>query len=785
MNILIDGQTFETPEIHRGIGVYVKNVIEYMLKLDVKHEWYITICDETKLCELSNWTRNKLHVIQGKEFLPGIDFHRNQEYTEKLSDVIQCEKIDVFWIPNPLMVNVLFPKKALACSTYITVYDLIPYLFPIKEWGRNIAAEYSRRIQFLKENENIKKLFISNATKEDYQKEISAKMQGCVTPLAADHSLFYKQKSKEKNENQKHYIMFTGGFDYRKNIDGAIDSFKKAMDKYSYDKEFANYQLIIVGAYTLEIKEKYDEILKGKGLENKVEFTGYIDDKNLADLYQNADIFFFPSLYEGFGLPILEAMLGGAYVVSADNSSLPEVCGGYALLGNAKDINQMADLLYKAYLNKKTESYEDMAKRQEYARSYSWEKTATQTLKYLEQDYGKRFDGEKKNIAILTPWPEQETGIANFVYKIVPYIARYYNVDVYTEADPDIRKKIDEVNVKILSLKDFSENKDNYFRILYEIGNNVEFHKKIFEMFEKYPDVAEIHDLVLEPFFYYAYFLTGEKKKFNELLEMAYGKEGINEYEQLVKKGCSINEQKFPMGEVIVKKANKTIVHNHWSKHQLKDDHTVVIPHACFEEEIPPQIDKDLTEKNVKEKIDIQNQIIIGCFGWVNMNKRPLVVMKAVEKLVLSGKNVKLVFWGKCNCPEAEDYIRNHALQKHIVITGFLNKMEYQAAMNLTDIVVNLRYPSMGESSGTLCESFKCGKPVIVSDINQYREYPDEVCWKLPVDRNEEKILIRYLERLIEQKDVKNALSQNAKNYADNVLSLEQIAYQYYCFLES
>ena len=66
MNILIDGQTFETPEIHRGIGVYVKNVIEYMLKLDVKHEWYITICDETKLCELSNWTRNKLHVIQNR-----------------------------------------------------------------------------------------------------------------------------------------------------------------------------------------------------------------------------------------------------------------------------------------------------------------------------------------------------------------------------------------------------------------------------------------------------------------------------------------------------------------------------------------------------------------------------------------------------------------------------------------------------------------------------------------------------------------------------------------------
>src|SRR5699024_5909066 len=122
--------------------------------------------------------------------------------------------------------------------------------------------------------------------------------------------------------------------------------------------------------------EKANEL----GIKDRIVLTGYISDDELKKLYNKCDLFFFPSFYEGFGLPILEAMLGGAYILSADNSSLPEVCGEYAMFCNAYDVNDMADKLVLALNKSLEESMEDKEKRQQYALSFSWEKTAEQTL---------------------------------------------------------------------------------------------------------------------------------------------------------------------------------------------------------------------------------------------------------------------------------------------------------------------------------------------------------------------------------------------------------------------
>ena len=85
----------------------------------------------------------------------------------------------------------------------------------------------------------------------------------------------------------------------------------------------------------------------------------------------------------------------------------------------------------------------------------------------------------------------------------------------------------------------------------------------------------------------------------------------------------------------------------------------------------------------------------------------------------------------------------------------------------------------MGESSGTLCQQLKAGKPVIVSELNQYTEFPDEVCWKVPVDGYEEHILRKMLEHLITHEETRQQLGANAKRYADTALTCENIAEMY------
>lgn len=782
MNILIDGQTFETPEIHRGIGIYTKNVISNMLKQNYEHVWYIAVSDEKNLEELEPWVRKKLHVIKNSAFCPGVDYERNGQYTKELEDLVNDNQIDLLWIPNMLMVNVLAPIEKLPCRVCVTVYDIIPYIFPVKEWGKTIVEEYHRRLRYLKENENIEVLYISKATERDFEEKIGKVRRSCVTTLAADARRFYQNRDAQTEKT--HIILFTGGFDYRKNIDGAIEAFARAMQLYGSDEEFAKYKLVIVGACNDDVKSKYYERLKKKNLEGKVELTGYISEEELGNLYKKAEIFFFPSLYEGFGLPILEAMLGGCYVVSADNSSLPEVCDGHALMCGVDDVDEMAQMLYKGYKNALAESTEEKNARQDYALGYTWENTAWTTLKFWEDVSAERqtVDTQKERLAILTPWPMLETGIANYVYKIVPYLMKYYEIDIYSEVVSNRVECKEMQGVNIFDLNKFREKNGEYQHVLYELGNNADFHKGIYELFEEVGGVAEIHDFVLTPFFYQGYFMSGNREKFKELLENGYGQEGSKAYQRCTQTSQQPSIEEFPMSHTVANCAERVIFHNHWSAEQLGQGNVGIIPHPCFDkEEMPVQTQTELIER-LKKKYNLENEIVIGCFGWVNENKRPQVVIQAVRELRDKGYRIKLIFWGKSDL-RVPNLIKELNMQKCIHVSGYLEKEEYEAALELTDIVVNLRYPSMGESSGTLCEAFKYGKPVIVSQLNQYNEYPDEVCWKVPICRQEKEVLAKYLEYLIENPDVRKCLGNNALNYAENVLNPEQIARMYYNFL--
>jgi len=93
--------------------------------------------------------------------------------------------------------------------------------------------------------------------------------------------------------------------------------------------------------------------------------------------------------------------------------------------------------------------------------------------------------------------------------------------------------------------------------------------------------------------------------------------------------------------------------------------------------------------------------------------------------------------------------------------------------------LINLRNPSMGEASGTLMHALAAAKPAIVSDNNQYKEFPDKVCWKLIHDENEAQLLCDYLTVLLSNKNVRAAMSENAANYVQSVFALEKVVPQW------
>jgi glycosyltransferase involved in cell wall biosynthesis len=172
----------------------------------------------------------------------------------------------------------------------------------------------------------------------------------------------------------KPYILFTGSLDPRKNLDGLIKAFLKLKREHAIP-----HTLVVVGAHNVNFS-KMDYPLA----DNKILFCGYVNDADLRVLYQETDLFVYPSFYEGFGLPPLEAMACGAPVVASSTSSLPEVCGDAAVYVDPLNVDSIADGM-ASVLNNKGVREILIVKGKERVRMFNWEKCAEEILRIIEE----------------------------------------------------------------------------------------------------------------------------------------------------------------------------------------------------------------------------------------------------------------------------------------------------------------------------------------------------------------------------------------------------------------
>ncbi len=274
-------------------------------------------------------------------------------------------------------------------------YDLIPLLFKDKEkqhrvkgirkYKNSLARNlyWQKYLRTLKQYKYSKKLIaISEASKQDYLGHTKSKQDVRVVHLGTTGFDKSVGASKEIHKlTAKPFILYVGGIDVRKNVVALIDTF------YELKNEFPDMRLLNVG------KEFGFENLLGdqgwhKALSVNSEYAkdiltpGFISDEDLAWLYAKAMAFVFPSRYEGFGLPVLEAMQAGCPVVAYNNSSIPEVAGDAALL--VPDGQTMVPAIKKILQDK--ELRQDLVtKGKKRAAQFTWEKTAKETLAVLEE----------------------------------------------------------------------------------------------------------------------------------------------------------------------------------------------------------------------------------------------------------------------------------------------------------------------------------------------------------------------------------------------------------------
>lgn len=279
--------------------------------------------------------------------------------------------------------------------TIAIFYDLIPYLFRKQELALNKPKDikgkiggqvhWSNYIKNLNKFENAKHIIsISESARNDLLKfdkkipkeKVTTIYLGPNSPVQTNE----KVSPQIKNILKTSYLMYVGGVDYRKNITKLLDTF------FDLKADFPDLKLVTVGK-EFGLKDELKKVGWSKKLDTHKEFKkdilwpGFVNQSELDALYKNAQVYVFPTKYEGFGLPIIEAMQAGCPVISQNNSSIPEVAGNAAVL--IDDNEPMAPHIKKIMEDQKLRD-NLIKKGYSQVKKFSWDKNAKETLDVIK-----------------------------------------------------------------------------------------------------------------------------------------------------------------------------------------------------------------------------------------------------------------------------------------------------------------------------------------------------------------------------------------------------------------
>lgn len=178
---------------------------------------------------------------------------------------------------------------------------------------------------------------------------------------------------------------------------------------------------------------------------------------------------------------------------------------------------------------------------------------------------------------------------------------------------------------------------------------------------------------------------------------------------------------------------------------------------------------------------------MISSFGFVNPFKRISRFLMALYRILRNHPNVRFYCVGEIlghKKPYLDMIIKRYRLDNNVFFTGHIDMETFHKYIIATDLCINLRYPSFGETSATLLRILSYGVPALVSNINQYKEFPDDCCWKVDIDDKEIEELVQFVDVLIKSDTLRRKMSDNAIKFIRNGFDWEDVSKEYYEFVK-
>jgi glycosyltransferase involved in cell wall biosynthesis len=325
---------------------------------------------------------------------------------------------------------------------------------------------------------------------------------------------------------------------------------------------------------------------------------------------------------------------------------------------------------------------------------------------------------------------------------------------------------------------------DQYDAILYHLGNSAA-HNNMYPVFLEKPGIVVLHDFVLHHFFA-AYYLEHLKKPDLYVLEMEYnyGSEGRLIAHTFLRRNSlppwQIAPLAYPLNQRILDKAQGVIVHSRFVRDLVsKSARFLPIRQINLFARI---VDADAVKSKLRRKYRLpEDKVVVASLGFITPAKRMDVTLAAINHL--GRDDVLFLLVGES--PAGSDAAIRKGLRSGLVrSTGYVDAASFEEYMQLIDICVNLRWPTMGETSASLCRALGAGKPCIVSDVGWFAELPDHCVAKVAPGDREEEMLSAHLRDLIEHPAMRETMGANARRYIAENHEIGDISRQYAEFIE-
>jgi glycosyltransferase involved in cell wall biosynthesis len=341
-----------------GIGTYIRNLLRELAKLDHDTEYVI----------LSRPDDDVAVRTLGGNFRPVAENAGNYSFAEQITipHALKRERVDIFHAPHYVL------PPLVRCPSVVTIHDCIHLMFP-QYLPNRWALTYARRSISMAARRSTRVLTVSESSKRDIQRfvdippgKVDVIYNSYDPRFAIEPDAETVSRVRERYQLQSEFVLYAGNVKPHKNLERLIEAFHIVRSR-----GLDHLKLVLIGD---EIS-KYTALRRAvhrHQLHNYVRFLGYLPEETLAVMYRLAGVFVFPSLYEGFGLPPLEAMASGTPVVTSNVSSLPEVAGDAAVLVDPYSAEAIADGMYRVLTDGTLRS--DLKRRgPQRASQFSWE----------------------------------------------------------------------------------------------------------------------------------------------------------------------------------------------------------------------------------------------------------------------------------------------------------------------------------------------------------------------------------------------------------------------------